>query len=85
VDERELSSVCSPRSSPAGGGADEAARVARRLQRIESLDRQRAPAGELLSELRELVHEAEAWARHNAGAGPPEILEEVHEEVEGMR
>ena len=32
----------------------------RRLERIEALDRERAPAGQLLGELRELVHEAEA-------------------------
>jgi hypothetical protein len=49
--------------APAAGGADEAAQVLRRLERIEALDRGRAPAGELLGELRELVHEAEAWAR----------------------
>ena len=43
-----------------GDGADEAARVLRRLERIEALDRERAPAGRLLGELRELVREAEA-------------------------
>jgi len=37
--------------------------VLRRLGRIEALDRERAPSGQLLGELRELVHEAEAWAR----------------------
>ena len=35
----------------------------RRLERIETLDRRRAPAGALLGELRALVREAEAWAR----------------------
>jgi len=42
---------------------DEAARVLRRLERIESLDRGQAPASRLLDELRALVREAEAWAR----------------------
>jgi hypothetical protein len=50
-----------------GGGAGEAARVVRRLERIEALDREGAPAGQLLGELRELVHEAEAWAQVDAG------------------
>ena len=47
----------------ASEGAYEAARVLSRLERIEALDRERAPAGRLLGELRELVREAEAWAR----------------------
>jgi hypothetical protein len=34
-----------------------------RLDRIEALDREGAPPERLLPELRELVHEAEAWAR----------------------
>jgi hypothetical protein len=46
-----------------GAGTAEAARVLSRLERIEALDRERASAGRLLGELRELVREAEAWAR----------------------
>jgi hypothetical protein len=42
---------------------DEAARVLERLERIDALDRERVPAAHLLGELRELVREAEAWAR----------------------
>jgi hypothetical protein len=42
---------------------DEATRVLRRLERIESLDREQAGAPRLLNELRALVREAEAWAR----------------------
>jgi len=34
-----------------------------RLERIEALDREGAPPELLLPELRELVREAEAWAR----------------------
>lgn len=42
---------------------DEARAVLARLERIEALEREHAPADALLGELRELVHEAEAWAR----------------------
>ena len=40
----------------------------RRLERIEALDRERAPAALLLAELRELAREAEAWARREGDA-----------------
>jgi hypothetical protein len=42
---------------------DEATKVLERLERIDALDRERVPAELLLGELRELVREAEAWAR----------------------
>jgi hypothetical protein len=42
---------------------DEARAVIERLNRIEALDRENAPATALLAELRELVREAEAWVR----------------------
>jgi hypothetical protein len=42
---------------------DEARHVLDRLARIEQLEREQAPASELLGELRELVHEAERWVR----------------------
>jgi hypothetical protein len=42
---------------------EEARRVLSRLERIESLDRDRALPGELLGELRALLAEAEAWTR----------------------
>lgn len=44
-------------------GMDEARAVLERLERIERLDRTRAPAELLLAELRALVAEAEAWSR----------------------
>jgi hypothetical protein len=44
-------------------GMDEARAVIDRLDRIEALERDGAPAGELLDELRGLVRDAEAWAR----------------------
>jgi hypothetical protein len=40
---------------------EEARRVLERLARIEALDRRRAPAGDLLDELRGLVRDAESW------------------------
>ena len=46
---------------------DEARAVVRRLRRIEALDRERAPAGSLLAEVRELLAEAEAWIRAEPG------------------
>jgi hypothetical protein len=42
---------------------DEARAVIERLNRIEALDREGAPAATLLAELRELVREAEAWVQ----------------------
>jgi hypothetical protein len=42
---------------------DEARTVLHRLDRIEELERQGAPPGDLLVELRELVRDAEAWLR----------------------
>ncbi len=42
---------------------DEATNVLERLERIRELERRRAPAAQLLEELRALVGEAEHWAR----------------------
>jgi hypothetical protein len=42
---------------------DEARAVLARLERIEVLDRERADPRTLIAELRELVREAEDWAR----------------------
>jgi hypothetical protein len=46
---------------------DEARAVLARLDRIETLEREGAPPGVLLEELRGLVHEAELWARREGG------------------
>jgi hypothetical protein len=46
---------------------DEARAVMARLDRIEALEREGAPPGVLLEELRGLVQEAEAWARTEGG------------------
>ena len=41
----------------------EEAHVLARLDRIDALDREGAPPGELLAELRGLLREAETWTR----------------------
>ena len=46
---------------------DEARAVLARLDRIEALEREGAPPGVLLEELRGLVQEAEEWARREGG------------------
>jgi hypothetical protein len=53
------------RDAPPGsvGDMNEARLVLDRLARIEQLERDRAPARELLDELRKLVREAEDWLR----------------------
>ena len=48
---------------------EEARVVLARLERIEALERSGAGPGALLPELRELVHEAEAWARAEQDPG----------------
>jgi len=42
---------------------EEARRVLERLARIKQLEREHAPADQLLDQLRELVQEAETWLR----------------------
>jgi hypothetical protein len=48
-------------------GMDEATAVLDRLARIESLEAAGASPAQLLTELRALVCEAEAWARREGG------------------
>jgi hypothetical protein len=54
---------------------DEARAVLARLDRIEALEREGAPPGALLEQLRGLVHEAEAWARLEGGERAKEAIE----------
>jgi hypothetical protein len=54
---------------------DEARAVLARLDRIEALEREGAPPGVLLEELRGLVQEAEAWARVEGGERAKEAVE----------
>jgi hypothetical protein len=55
-----------------------------RLQRIEALEQLRAPAHELLGELRELVGEAEAWARLEGDERASAAIGRLRKEAEGM-
>ncbi|MFL6038157.1 MAG: hypothetical protein ACJ74B_05945 [Gaiellaceae bacterium] len=54
---------------------DEARAVLARLDRIEALEREDAPPGVLLEELRGLVHDAEAWARVEGGERASDAVE----------
>jgi hypothetical protein len=63
---------------------DEAAKVLERLRRIDALDHERVPAGLLLGELRELVREAEAWARLEGDDRARSAVEKLREGAEGM-
>jgi hypothetical protein len=54
---------------------DEARAVLARLDRIEALEREGAPPGVLLEELRGLVQEAEDWARLEGGERAQEAIE----------
>jgi hypothetical protein len=56
---------------------DEAGKVLERLERIQELKHGRAPAELLLEELRELVAEAEEWARVEGD-------ERAHAAVDGL-
>ncbi len=58
-----------------------------RLERIEQLDRDGAPPGALLEEVRSLLREAEAWLAVEAGAdgGAAAALEGCRAALEGCR
>jgi hypothetical protein len=63
---------------------DEAQRVLRRLERIESLDREAVPASRLLGELRALVREAEACARVEGDPRARSAVLNLQKGAEGM-
>jgi hypothetical protein len=50
---------------------DEARRVIRRLERIETLQGAHAPAADLLAEVRHLLREGEAWLAVEHESGRP--------------
>jgi hypothetical protein len=56
---------------------DEATAVLERLARIEALEAAGASPGELLGELRELLGEAEAWARREGGDRAADAVERL--------
>lgn len=59
--------------------------VLKRLARIDELERARAGRPELLDELRQLVHDAEAWARSEGDARARAAIEKLRKEAGGMR
>ncbi len=63
---------------------DEVTQVLRRLERIESLHRDRASVPILLDELRALVRETEAWARLEGDDRARSAVLRLREEAEGM-
>jgi hypothetical protein len=56
-------------------GMDEARAVLARLDRIEELERDGAPPGAVLEELRGLVQAAEAWVRLEGGERAEKAVE----------
>ena len=61
---------------------EEAEHVTHRLRRIRELDQANAPAGMLLDQLRELVREAEEWARAEGGARAAAATAEIAGRIE---
>ena len=56
---------------------DESRAILERLERIEALDREGAPPGELIAELRALLGEAESWARADGGDAGARAVEDL--------
>jgi hypothetical protein len=63
---------------------DEATKVLERLRRIDELERVQAPPRLVLGELRELVREAEAWARLEGDVRARSAVEKLRKGAEGM-
>jgi hypothetical protein len=59
--------------------------VLKRLARIDELEQARAGRPELLDELRQLVRDAEAWARAEGDARAAAAVENLRREAGGMR
>jgi hypothetical protein len=72
---------------------DEARRVIQRLERIETLQSARAPAADLLAEVKQLLREGEAWlaAEHDGaratgdGGAAREATSEAESVLRGCR
>jgi hypothetical protein len=62
---------------------DEAEAVLARLERIEALERDGAPAAALIGELRSLVREAEAWVRREGDDRAAAALERCRSALAG--
>jgi hypothetical protein len=63
---------------------DEAEAVLARLARIDALEQGRAPASRVIGELRELVREAEVWARLEGDERARSAVVQLREGAEGM-
>jgi hypothetical protein len=63
---------------------DEAVAVLERLARIDALESGRASRTRVLGELRELVREAEAWARLEGDERARSAVGHLRKEAEGM-
>jgi hypothetical protein len=63
---------------------DEAVAVLERLARIDALEPGQASRVRVLGELRELVREAEAWARLEGDDRAHSAIGRLREEAEGM-
>jgi hypothetical protein len=61
---------------------EEAAAVLERLERVEKLQREGAPAAVLLDELRALLREAGEWARVEGGAEGESAVDGLREALE---
>jgi hypothetical protein len=62
---------------------DEARAVLARLERIESLERGGADAGAVLSELRVLMEEAQAWARRERDTDADDAVARLRDSLRG--
>jgi hypothetical protein len=63
---------------------DEAVAVLERLARIDALEPGQASRGRVLGELRELVREAEAWARLEGDERARSAVTQLRAGAEGM-
>jgi hypothetical protein len=61
---------------------DEFEAVLERLRRIEALDREDARPGELVSELRALLLEAEAWSKREGGDAGARAVQDLRGALE---
>jgi hypothetical protein len=63
---------------------EDAYAVIERLERIEALDKDGAPAADVLDELRALLREAEAWARREGGDAGARAVAELRDALDSV-
>jgi hypothetical protein len=64
---------------------DESRAILERLERIEALDHDGAPPGELIAELRALLGEAESWARADGGDAGSKAVDDLRAALDTAR